>query len=451
MSMGQNVSRLRDLSAQQWKSGLAAWLGWLFDGLDLQLYVIVAGPFVAELLGVDDKEQVGYYSSWIQAAFLIGWALGGGVFGRIADRLGRSRALMLTILTYALFTGLSFFAQTWWQLLVFRFLAALGIGGEWAVGASLLSETWPRRWRPWIAAVLQTGVNLGVMVAFLAVYLLALTHFPNRAVFLVGVAPAFLVLWIRRAVPEPEEWQGAKRLSAHAAPGFLQLFRGPVRRITVLTLLVCALSLTAHWAFLFWYIQHLRYLPDVSGWTDVEKTQLVTAAGFVVIGASIAGNFLAGLLARWLKYRVSIAILCLAYFASMTATYAAPLDHDHLWYGLVAIGLSQGVFALFTMYLPPLFPTLLRTTGAGFCYNIGRIAAGLGTVFFGLFSKVGDYRMALLYAGFLFLPAAAIALMLPEPPDEQPALLDAEGKDEHALEQGIQLDGGLSGIRLPGQ
>src|SRR5207253_3634057 len=169
---GRDVTRLRDLSPQQWKSGTAAWLGWLFDGLDMHLYVLVAAPFVAELLGVasDKDPQVGYYSSWIQAAFLFGWALGGGFFGRIADRIGRSRALMLTILTYALFTGMSFFAQTWWQLLIFRFLAALGIGGEWAVGASLLSETWPRRWRPWMAAVLQTGVNLGVMLAGLAVF-----------------------------------------------------------------------------------------------------------------------------------------------------------------------------------------------------------------------------------------------------------------------------------------
>src|SRR5438105_2600580 len=156
---GQDVTRLQDLSPQQWKSGIAAWLGWLFDGLDMHLYVLVAAPFVAELLGTENERdpQVGYYSSWIQAAFLIGWALGGGFFGRIADRVGRSRALMLTILTYAAFTGLSYFAQTWWQLLAFRFLAALGIGGEWAIGASLLSETWPRRWRPWMAAVLQTG------------------------------------------------------------------------------------------------------------------------------------------------------------------------------------------------------------------------------------------------------------------------------------------------------
>src|SRR6266481_3649292 len=170
---GREVARLRDLSAQQWKSGVAAWLGWLFDGLDLQLYILVAVPFVAELLGDAGAEEVSSTSSWIQASFLIGWALGGGFFGRIADRLGRSRALTLTILTYALFTGLSFFARTWWQLLIFRFLAALGIGGEWAVGSSLLSETWPPQWRPWIAAVLQTGVNIGVLIACVAVYVMA--------------------------------------------------------------------------------------------------------------------------------------------------------------------------------------------------------------------------------------------------------------------------------------
>src|SRR6516162_1422057 len=177
---GQEIRRLGDLSAHQWKSGAAAWLGWLFDGLDMHLYVLVAAPFVTELLGAASAKdpEVGYYSSWIQAAFLIGWALGGGFFGRVGDRLGRSRALMLTILTYATFTGLSYFAQTWWQLLIFRFLAALGIGGEWAVGASLLSETWPRRWRPWLAAVLQTAVNLGVTLASLAYFLLA--GFPSR-------------------------------------------------------------------------------------------------------------------------------------------------------------------------------------------------------------------------------------------------------------------------------
>jgi MFS family permease len=115
--------QLGELSAAQWKSGVAAWLGWLFDGLDMHLYTLIATPFVALLLHVETSDKsVGYYSSWIQAAFLFGWAIGGGLFGRLGDRLGRSRTLVLTILTYAIFTGAGFFAQTWWHLLIFRFL-----------------------------------------------------------------------------------------------------------------------------------------------------------------------------------------------------------------------------------------------------------------------------------------------------------------------------------------
>ena len=187
----REAAQLRDISSFQWKAGAAAWLGWLFDGLDMHLYTLVAGPFVAELLGVTRLDKsVGYYSSWIQAAFLVGWALGGGLFGALSDRLGRSRTLVLTILTYALFTGLSYFAQTWQQLLVFRFLAALGIGGEWGVGAALLSETWPRAWRPWLAAILQSGVNLGVILAGGVVFVFAYFEFPPRAVFWAGILPA---------------------------------------------------------------------------------------------------------------------------------------------------------------------------------------------------------------------------------------------------------------------
>jgi len=194
----------KQISPQQWRSGIAAWLGWTFDGLDMHLYTLVSAPFVAQLLGgLSTRHQdVGRYSSIIQGAFLFGWALGGGFFGRIGDRLGRSRTLALTVLTYAAFTGLSFFAQSWWHLMIFRFLAALGVGGEWAVGASLLSETWPRRWRPWIAAVLQTGVNVGVLLACLSNVILA--NAPPRYLFLVGVLPALLVFWIRRAVPESD-------------------------------------------------------------------------------------------------------------------------------------------------------------------------------------------------------------------------------------------------------
>ena len=224
----------------------------------MHLYVLVAGPFVAELLGVGmhKNPEVGYYSSWIQAAFLFGWALGGGFFGMIADRIGRSRALMLTILTYAMFTGLSFFAQAWWHLLIFRFLAALGIGGEWAVGASLLSETWPRRWRPWMAAVLQTGVNLGV----------CWRAWRTSCWPAFRIAPYSSSAFCRRcwccgfAAACPSLKSGSRLKASHgqcASPSFSR----PVSRLGTShddsDALVCGLSLSAHWAFLFWYLQHL--------------------------------------------------------------------------------------------------------------------------------------------------------------------------------------------------
>jgi MFS family permease len=407
------VTHLRQLSRQQWRSGIAAWLGWTFDGLDMHLYTLVAAPFVAQLIGagVTTDPRVGRYSSLIQGGFLLGWALGGGFFGRIGDRLGRARALSLTVLTYAAFTGLSFFAQAWWHLLIFRFLAALGIGGEWAVGASLLSETWPRKWRPWIAAVLQTGVNVGILGAGLANFVLAAA--PPRCLFLVGVLPALLVLWIRRAVPETEEWRAAKERAHHREPGVGDLFRGAVLGITVRVVLVCGVSLTAHWAFMFWHQQHLRNLPDVLNWSAEAKNKLASSGMYLVIASSILGNFFAGWLARFIGYRATIISMFFAYFLAMCGAYSIPRDHMALLCWFPLIGFCQGAFALFTMCLPPLFPTLLRTTGAGFCYNIGRITAAFGTVFFGLFSNVGDYRTALLFAGFLFLPATLIAFFLP--------------------------------------
>ena len=410
----REAERLQDLTPQQWKSGIAAWLGWLFDGLDMHLYTLVAAPFVMQLLqaGGPADPLVKQYSSWIQASFLIGWALGGGFFGRVGDLLGRSRALSLTIVTYALFTGLASFAQTWWHLLIFRFLSALGIGGEWAVGSALLSESWPKRWGPWIAAVLQTGVNIGVLLACVTTYLMADQN--PRWVFLVGILPAFLVFWIRRAVPEPEEWHRAKSEAGRHQPPVSTIFRGEVLSISIKTILVCSFTLTAWWAFQFWNQQHLRNLPELASWTVQQREQLVSKSFFIVIASSIAGNFFAGWLASLFGYRRAIGLMCLGFFLSFVGAYAVERDYNALILWLAAIGLFSGVFGLFTMYLPPLFPTMLRTTGAGFCYNIGRIAAAFGTVFFGLFSQVGDFRMALFYVGFLIPPAMVFAWILPD-------------------------------------
>jgi MFS family permease len=408
---------LRDLTPLQWKSGIAAWLGWMFDGLELHLYTLVATPLVIQLLDTTAADpQVKEKSAYIQAAFLVGWALGGAFFGRLGDKLGRSRTLALTVLTYAICTGLCAFAQTWWQLMIFRFIAAVGIGGEWAVGASLLSETWPKAWRPWMAAVLQTGVNFGVLAGAVLVGLLMTVMPPGseRWVFLIGVLPAFLVYWIRRHVPEPEAWQNAGA-AAVEKPGALDLFRGAVRSITLRTMIVCALGLSAWWLFLFWQTQHLRKVLIEAGTPAADITRLVSAAFFAFNFASVIGNFGAGWLAKRLGNRHAITLCFTGLGGSIIAAFIVPRGFSELaWFWLPIGGFFGGVFGLFTMYLPPLFPTLLRTTGAGFCYNIGRIAAAVASIVFGLLAPVGDMRLALLWSSSLAIAAALCALWLPE-------------------------------------
>lgn len=418
------ATRLRDISPYQWKSGIAAWLGWFFDGLELHLYTLVATPIVLGLLHAAsaDDPNVKEKSAYIQAAFLVGWALGGAFFGRLGDLLGRSRALALTVLTYALCTGLCTFSQTWWQLMLFRFVAALGIGGEWAVGASLLVETWPRAWRPWLAAILQSGVNFGILfaVAAITVYT-ALPHPPPlNYVFLLGVAPALLVFWIRSKVPEPEGWQHAHDTGAR--PGVRELFRGSIARLTLDTTAVCAFSLSAWWLFIFWQAQYLRQLLTHTGLATNGATHQLSVAFFLMIAVSIGGNYLAGAIAQWIGNRWAIVLMFVGLFGSMAGAFVVQRSFASLAYFWVPlVGLFSGVFGLFTMYLPPLFPTLLRTTGAGFCYNIGRLAAAVAQIVFGLLAPVGDFRTALFISSFLALIAAVWAWRLPT--DERPEQL----------------------------
>jgi predicted MFS family arabinose efflux permease len=405
----------RSLSPNQRRSGLAGWLGWLFDGLDMHLYTLVATPFVAALLLLEPSDKaVGHHGAIIQAAFLVGWALGGAFFGVIGDRLGRSRTLVLTILTYSVFCGLSAIATEWWHLMIFRFLSALGIGGEWAVGAALLSETLPKSWRHWIAAVLQTAVNVGILLACLAGVLMK--DFSPRYIFLVGVLPALITLWIRRAVPETEAWTSA--VEQQEKPSIGALFRHGQASVTIRALVLCGLCLTAHWAFMFWQQSFIRQHPEVRVLSPGEQTGVASTALALIVCSSIAGNFLSAAMAGRIGYGRTILIFCLFYAGAMVSAFSTDWSYAATlrWYAV--IGLAQGFFGLFTMCLPPLFPVLLRTTGAGFCYNAGRLAAAAGTVFFGLFNSVDRPGQALLYASFLFIPAAIVALFLPEPPQE---------------------------------
>jgi MFS family permease len=392
---------------------LAAWLGWAFDGLDGFLYTLVAVPLVKDLLEKGASAgQVATTAGLVQGIFLIGWAAGGIVFGRLGDTLGRTRTLTLTILTYAAFTGLTFFAQTWWQLAILRFLAALGIGGEWAAGSALVSETLPKRYRHFASATLQSGYMVGIILAALTVG--ALGSMDYRYVFLVGVIPALFTLWIRRAVPEPSEWAESRQTRAPAP--ISALFRGEIRRNTWLTLILASVTLTTVWGLLYFITQLVRGLPEVLSMAPGAVNALIRNFTIEYMLWNIAGNFVAAYLAKVIGYRKAIFLLLLGGLAVYTLGFKPGHSLDQIRIAMALAGLTGlGVFGVFPLYVPPLFPTLLRTTGAGFCYNIGRVVAGVGTIWlaYQTSSTVSPYS-AILVLGLLYIPGLVVSLMMPE-------------------------------------
>lgn len=407
--------------SKPWKALTAAWLGWAFDGLDGYLYIMVATPFVKTLLakeagiGVDAVPMTDVISkaSIIQAVFLVGWAVGGAVFGRIGDRLGRTRTLTLTILTYAIFTGMAFFAQTWWHLLIFRFLAALGIGGEWAAGSALVSETLDKKHRAWASATLQSGYMIGCILAALTSGWIAGDD--HKWVFLVGVVPAFMVMWIRSAVPETEEWKHAAKNAV--PPPVSSLFSKELRRTTLMLIALAGIALTTVWSFLYFVPQAVRAMPEVKSWTPKDVSALTTRVAIAYFLINIVGNYFATYLAKFCGYRAAFTILFAASMASYLWMFKDPLTLDTVYVRtLVPAFFSLGLFGLFPLYVPPLFPTMVRTLGSGFTYNAGRLISAGGTFAGGaITAHAGGAHKAVFWIGLLFIPGILVALFCPVP------------------------------------
>lgn len=404
--------------ATKGKAFLAAWLGWAFDGLDGFLYTLVAVPLVKDLLGQGaTAPEIAAKAGLIQGIFLIGWAVGGILFGRIGDVLGRTRTLTLTILTYAVFTGLTFFAQNWWQLAILRFIAALGIGGEWAAGSALVSEMFPSRFRYLGSAVLQSGYMVGMILAALTVG--ALGDLPYKFVFLIGVLPAFLTIWIRKSVPEPAEWEQEKK--GREIPKLSALFGPDIRRTTFLTLTLASVALTTVWALLYFSTQLIRSLPEVKALPKPAADALVRDVTIVYSLWNIAGNFFAAGLARFLGYRKAIFFLLLGAFVVFTFGFRPDHNLDQVRLAMNLAGFTAlGLFGVFPLYIPPLFPTLIRTTGAGFCYNVGRFVAAAGTIALAFGTAKVSPSQAIFAVGMLYIPGLLVALFMPELPHDEP-------------------------------
>ncbi len=361
------------------------------------------------------KSEAQQKSALIQAVFLFGWAIGGAVFGRIGDRIGRTRTLTLTILTYAVFTGASCIAQNWWELMIFRFVTALGIGGEWAAGSALVSEVMAPRHRPWASATLQSGFQVGMIGAALTTYFMSgftAVH-GERYVFLIGLVPALFTVWIRKAVPEPEKWHAARK--TQAMPKVSGLFGKDVLRSTLVTLLLASAALTTIWVFFFFVPQVLHKQPEIAALEEAQATRVITSITVVYAIWNIAGNYFSGYLARLVGYRWYFLLIFSASAFSLLYGFSGPrpLGDQVLWIN-IAMFTAGSVFAVFPLYIPPLFPTLLRTTGAGFSYNFGRVIAGAGTLFGASIWGRAEARDVIHYVGYVPLVGIATALLAPE-------------------------------------
>ncbi|MFO0569634.1 MAG: MFS transporter [Polyangiaceae bacterium] len=379
------------LGRREWLVLGAAWLGWGFDAFDGILFNFVSALCVPSLLGIPPgspqaRPAIVFYTGALSSVLLLGWAVGGILFGRLTDKIGRTRTMMLTMLTYALGTAASAFAPNMAVFAALRFVVALGIGGEWAAGAALVHETLPERRRVLGGALLYTSAPVGFFLATWVTDLFTrkLPRFaadPDlawRAVFLTGLVPALFALLIRARVSEPPQWKPEARVRIR------ELFTPELRRTTWAGLSLAFVAMCTWWSCNAFIPMIARFLVDElptrpSG-LELDKLR----ASFVTLGTSafnaggIVGTLLTVPIATRLGRRPMFVVYFVASAAAIAATFGLPLAPSARLYGMFFVGLTVfGVFGSFTFYLPELFPTRLRGTGAGFSYNAGRVLTAL--------------------------------------------------------------------------
>lgn len=438
------------MSSAQWMVLLAAFLGWLFDGFEIGLFPVVARPALLSMLGEGGDAAVGPWMANITAAFLIGAAAGGLVFGWLGDRVGRVRALAISILVYSLFTGCGYFAQTPTHLAIFRFIAALGMGGEWALGVALVMECWPEKWRPLLAGAIGAAANFGFLLTGLVARVWPPTPESWRTMFLIGALPALLVFLIRLAVPESKRWQDSVK-DGKSKP-LVEIFAPGIRGRTMLAIVFASVALIGTWGSVTWIPLWANQLvsrqaqsqlkSENPGWYQADGTPASLsreeaakraagesagrrsagiASGNVQmiqgLGA-IVGCIIAPLLGARLGRRMAFFLLCLG-SVSMCALMFRTISHFDGVFMAYAFGVSAvtaSFYGWFPLYFPELFPTRIRATGQGLCFNFGRIFAAGGALLQGELVRTlgGSYPQAGAIVTLVYLVGMALIWFAPE-------------------------------------
>jgi MFS family permease len=400
--------RFLDMDGYQWTVLFAAWLGWGFDIFDGLLYALVANNAVPTLLNLpigskEAGEAVFYWNGMMGSLLLIGWAIGGVLFGRITDKIGRTKTLLLTMVLYSIGTAACAFAPNIQILLLCRVAVAFGIGGEWAAGAAMVAEVVPEKRRVEAGALLYTSAPVGLLLANFVSFQIVGNWFKGdpsvswRYVFACGLLPALVAFVVRRYIKEPEKWQEASK-SSNSAPKISELFTPELRRATIGGMIMAFVALITWWScntFLAVIASQLAKAEAVKQLLDKQQTTVLVeqwkslALICFCIGGLI-GTLLTVPMAKKLGRRLMFGIYFVLGAASVILTFGLPLEPLARLYGFFPIGLTIfGVFGSFTYYLPELFPTRLRGTGAGFTYNIGRIVAAVGPFWVGSVAKSG--------------------------------------------------------------
>jgi MFS family permease len=411
-----------EITRYQWLVLFVAWLGWVFDSMDSTIYALVLQPALTELLGNGGsirvtQEAVGWYGGIIFSIFLIGWALGGVAFGVLADRIGRTRVLIWTILLYAVFTGMAALSRTWWELAIFRFITALGIGGEWAAGAALVAEVWPESKRARAAGLLQSAWAAGFLLA--AVISLALRQHGWRPIFLVGIGPALVALLVRVWVKEPQRWTAARDLARHSPSSkskLRELFEPRWLRSTLVGSGLAFVAVFGLWGATNWTPTLVRSLPDLAHYDPAAQNAAVSYATMLLNVGSLAGYLSFGPLADRFGRRPIFALMCLGSFVMLPTAFLTPRSYAGVLVLLPLLGFfNNGIFSGFAIYFPELYPTAIRATGAGFCFNIGRVLASTGPFLTAyLVSALGSFGRAASTVALIYLLGIVILAFAPE-------------------------------------
>ncbi|MAB77545.1 MAG: MFS transporter [Verrucomicrobiales bacterium] len=421
--LASNTKWYHGITRYEWLVLIIASAGWIFDVYEGQIFNLTRNDMLSDILGQDlGSADVKKYGDWFLGIFLLGGTFGGLLFGSMADRYGRRPIMILTILMYSVFSGLTFFATELWHVTTLRFLVAMGVGGEWAVAAALVSEVFPKRARAHASSIFHASSVIGTWLAAIAAYLVNTNW---QYAYLIGVVPALLIVWVRVAVKEPKKWEEARAAAAAgegAAGSFKELLTvAPWRSRAIGAMLLAAVGLGTFWAVTVAGQDLARERLIADGVDPAEASQKAKIAYGIIqtLGGGLGLVLFGPISARLGRKKTFILFHLVALVVTPIACFA-PQNYTMLLIILPVFGFfTLGMHAGYAVYFPELFPNRLRATGMSWGFNGGRIVAVSVLLLAGKMKATMELPVAVSILSAFFLLGAIVVMFMPETKDQE--------------------------------